>query len=74
METNFFLKQVLRGKAAAALNCIPVVGDKHQTTVGILKKHFERSTNIAEILIHEIERLHGAKDHPEKRLKQSIRG
>ncbi|KAL6727242.1 hypothetical protein Aduo_009137 [Ancylostoma duodenale] len=59
-----YLKQALKGKAAAALSCIPVIGDRYSTAVDILKKHFDRSANMADIIINEIERLQRALDNP----------
>ncbi|EYC36509.1 hypothetical protein Y032_0889g2878 [Ancylostoma ceylanicum] len=59
-----FLKQVLEGKAAAALSCIPVIGDRYSMAVNILKEHFDRSANMADIIINENERLQRAFDNP----------
>ncbi|EYC23256.1 hypothetical protein Y032_0015g2554 [Ancylostoma ceylanicum] len=59
-----FLRQALKGKAAAALSCIPVIGDRYSTAVNILGKHFDRSANLTDIIINEIERLQRAFDNP----------
>ena len=41
-----------------------MVGNRYQTAVDVLKKHFDRSANMADILINEIERLQRAYDSP----------
>ena len=64
VDKFLFLKQALKGKAAATISCIPVVGNRYQTAVDVLKKHFDRSANMADILINEIERLQRAYDSP----------
>ncbi|KHJ98741.1 hypothetical protein OESDEN_01269 [Oesophagostomum dentatum] len=63
VDKFLFLKQALKGKAAVAISCIPVVGDRYQTAVDILTKHFDR-THMADILINEMERLQKAPDTP----------
>ncbi|EYC41978.1 hypothetical protein Y032_0548g3275 [Ancylostoma ceylanicum] len=65
IEKFLFLKQALRGKAAAAIQYLPVIGEKYQTAVKIVKKHFDKSASMADILINEIERLPRAKEEPE---------
>ncbi|KAL6725449.1 hypothetical protein Aduo_007500 [Ancylostoma duodenale] len=60
VDKFLFLKQALKGRAAAALSCIPVTGDRYSTAVNILKKQFDRSANMADIIINEIERLQRA--------------
>ncbi|KHJ98878.1 hypothetical protein OESDEN_01136 [Oesophagostomum dentatum] len=62
VDKFLFLKQTLKGKAAVAISCIPVVGGRYQTAVNILKKHFDRSASMADIIINEIERLQRASD------------
>ncbi|KAK6058409.1 hypothetical protein COOONC_04022 [Cooperia oncophora] len=52
-----FLKQAVKGKAAASISSIPVIGDKYNAAVSILKKQYDRSSSIADILINEIEHL-----------------
>ncbi|KHJ92034.1 hypothetical protein OESDEN_08087 [Oesophagostomum dentatum] len=64
VDKFLFLRQALKGKAAVALSCIPVVGDGYQTAVSILKKHFDRSASMADIIVNEIERLRRASDTP----------
>ncbi|KHJ93519.1 hypothetical protein OESDEN_06568 [Oesophagostomum dentatum] len=62
VDKFLFLKQALKKKVAVAISCIPVVADRYQTAVEILMKHFDRSANMADILINEIERLQRAPD------------
>ncbi|KAL6739811.1 hypothetical protein Aduo_013220 [Ancylostoma duodenale] len=64
VDKFLFLKQALKGRAAAALSCIPVTGDRYSTAVNILKKQFDRSANMADIIINEIERLQRALEDP----------
>ncbi|KAK6057466.1 hypothetical protein COOONC_05012 [Cooperia oncophora] len=56
-EKFLFLKQAVKGKAAASISSIPVIGDKYNAAVSILKKQYDRSSSIADILINEIEHL-----------------
>ncbi|KAK6033720.1 hypothetical protein OSTOST_00021 [Ostertagia ostertagi] len=51
------------GKAAASTNSIPVIGDKYGVALNILKKQFDRSSGIADILINEIEHLPRAQEN-----------
>ncbi|KAK6019495.1 hypothetical protein OSTOST_14866 [Ostertagia ostertagi] len=62
-EKFLFLKQALKGKAAASINSIPVIGDKYSVALNILKKQFDRSSGIADILINEIEHLPRAQEN-----------
>uniref|UniRef100_A0A7I4YG10 CCHC-type domain-containing protein n=1 Tax=Haemonchus contortus TaxID=6289 RepID=A0A7I4YG10_HAECO len=63
-EKFLFLKQALKGKAAASISSVPVVGEKYAVAINILKKHFDKSSSIADILINEIERLPRAQGNP----------
>ncbi|XGW35534.1 hypothetical protein V3C99_019061 [Haemonchus contortus] len=63
-EKFLFLKQALKGKAAASISSVPVVGEKYAVAISILKKHFDKSSSIADILINEIERLPRAQGNP----------
>ncbi|KHJ97293.1 hypothetical protein OESDEN_02732 [Oesophagostomum dentatum] len=64
VEKFLFLKQALKGKAAAAIRSLPFVGDKYHVAVDILKKHFDKSASMADIIIDEIERLPRAREDP----------
>lgn len=62
-EKFVFLKQALKGKAAASISCVPVVGDKYYVAINILKKkQYDRSESIADILISVIEKIPRAHD------------
>uniref|UniRef100_A0A183F8I0 ANF_receptor domain-containing protein n=1 Tax=Heligmosomoides polygyrus TaxID=6339 RepID=A0A183F8I0_HELPZ len=37
-----FLKQALKGEAAASITYVPVIGDKYYGAVNILKKQYDR--------------------------------
>ncbi|WKY15693.1 hypothetical protein Q1695_000857 [Nippostrongylus brasiliensis] len=63
-EKFLFLKQALKGKAAASISSIPVTGEKYFVAVNILKKQYDRSGSMADILISEIERIPRANDNP----------
>ncbi|XGW09415.1 hypothetical protein V3C99_011597 [Haemonchus contortus] len=63
-EKFLFLKQALKGKAASSISSIPVMGEKYIIAINILKKHYDRSASIADILINEIERLPRAQGNP----------
>ncbi|EYC15606.1 hypothetical protein Y032_0036g3243 [Ancylostoma ceylanicum] len=63
-EKFLFLKQALKGKAASTIHSIPVIGEKYHTAVELLRKHFDKSACIADILINEIERLPRAHEDP----------
>ncbi|KHJ98799.1 Tas retrotransposon peptidase A16 [Oesophagostomum dentatum] len=63
-EKFLFLRQALKGKAATIVSSLPVTGEKYVIAVPILKKHFDKSANMADILINEIERLPRAKEDP----------
>ncbi|VDO29682.1 unnamed protein product [Heligmosomoides polygyrus] len=56
-EKFLFLKQALKGEAAASITYVPVIGDKHYGAVNILRKQYDRSASIADILINEIEKI-----------------
>ncbi|XGW22111.1 hypothetical protein V3C99_004796 [Haemonchus contortus] len=56
-EKFLFLKKSLKGKAAASISSIPDIGDKYNLKLNILKKQYDRSSGIADILINEIEHL-----------------
>ncbi|XGW34436.1 hypothetical protein V3C99_018376 [Haemonchus contortus] len=62
-EKFLFLKQALEGKAAASISSIPVIGDKYNVALNILKKQYDRSSGIADILINEIEHLPRAQEN-----------
>ncbi|XGW04198.1 hypothetical protein V3C99_015391 [Haemonchus contortus] len=62
-EKFLFLKQALKGKAAASISSIPVIGDKYNVALNILKKQYDRSSSIADILINEIEHLPRAQEN-----------
>ncbi|KAL6734030.1 hypothetical protein Aduo_004616 [Ancylostoma duodenale] len=64
IDKFLFLKQALKGRAAVTISCIPVVGDRYHAAVNILKKQFDRSANMADIIINEIERLQRASESP----------
>ncbi|EYC27517.1 hypothetical protein Y032_0009g771 [Ancylostoma ceylanicum] len=64
VEEFLFLKQALKGTAAVTISCIPLVGDKYHAAVNILKKQFDRSANMTDIIISEIERLQRASENP----------
>ncbi|XGW34741.1 hypothetical protein V3C99_018619 [Haemonchus contortus] len=63
-EKFLFLKQAFKGKAASSLSSIPVMGKEYITAITLLKKHYDRSASIANILINEIERLPRAQGYP----------
>ncbi|KAK6009521.1 hypothetical protein OSTOST_25542, partial [Ostertagia ostertagi] len=63
-EKFLFLKQALKGKAATSISSVPVLGEKYAVAVNILKKHYDKSSSIADILINEIERLPRAQGNP----------
>ncbi|WKX97698.1 hypothetical protein Q1695_013402 [Nippostrongylus brasiliensis] len=63
-EKFLFLKQALKGKAAASISSIPITGEKYFVAVNILKKQYDRSGSMADILISEIERIPRANDNP----------
>ncbi|VDP15535.1 unnamed protein product [Heligmosomoides polygyrus] len=52
------------GEAAASITYVPVIGDKYYGAVNILKKQYDRSASIADILINEIEKIPRAHDTP----------
>ncbi|KAL6730710.1 hypothetical protein Aduo_001661 [Ancylostoma duodenale] len=64
VDKFLFFKQALKGRAAVTISCIPVVGDRYHAAVSILKKQFDRSANMADIIINEIERLQRASESP----------
>ncbi|EYC21537.1 hypothetical protein Y032_0019g3883 [Ancylostoma ceylanicum] len=64
IDKFLFLKQALKGRAAVAISCIPVVGERYHAAVNIQKKQFDRSANMADIIINEIERLQRASENP----------
>ncbi|VDP09961.1 unnamed protein product, partial [Heligmosomoides polygyrus] len=61
-EKFLFLKQAL--KAAASITYVPVIGEKYCVAVNILKKQYDRSAMMADILISEIEKIPRAHDTP----------
>ncbi|VDL83791.1 unnamed protein product [Nippostrongylus brasiliensis] len=63
-EKFLLLKQALKGKAAASVSSIPVIGERYHVAVNILKKQYDRSSSMADILISEIERIPRANDNP----------
>ncbi|VDL66297.1 unnamed protein product [Nippostrongylus brasiliensis] len=63
-EKFLFLKQALKGKAATSVRSIPVIGERYHVAVNILKKEYDRSSSMADILISEIERIPRANDNP----------
>ncbi|VDO47860.1 unnamed protein product, partial [Haemonchus placei] len=62
-EKFLFLKQALNGKAAASISSIPVVDDKYNVALNILKKQYDKSSGIADILINVIEHLPKAQEN-----------
>ncbi|VDP23528.1 unnamed protein product [Heligmosomoides polygyrus] len=63
-EKFLFLKQALKGEAAASITYVPVIGEKYCVAVNILKKQYDRSAMMADILISEIEKIPRAHDTP----------
>ncbi|VDO97839.1 unnamed protein product [Heligmosomoides polygyrus] len=63
-EKFLFLKQAVKGEAAACITYVPVIGEKYCVAVNILKKQYDRSASIADILISEIEKIPRAHDTP----------
>ncbi|VDP05163.1 unnamed protein product [Heligmosomoides polygyrus] len=59
-----FLKQALKGEAAASITYVFVIGDNYCVAVNILKKLYDRSASISDILISEIEKIPRAHDTP----------
>ncbi|VDO68843.1 unnamed protein product [Heligmosomoides polygyrus] len=55
-EKFLFLKQALKGEAAGSVTYVPVIEDNYCIAVNILKKQYDRSASIADILICEIEK------------------
>ncbi|VDP51029.1 unnamed protein product [Heligmosomoides polygyrus] len=55
-EKFLFLKQALKGEAAASITYVPVIGKKYCVAVNILKKQYDRSANIADIPISDIKK------------------
>ncbi|KAL6729931.1 hypothetical protein Aduo_000940 [Ancylostoma duodenale] len=64
IDKFLFLEQALKGRSAVTISCIPVVGDRYHAAVNILKKQFDRSANMADIIINEIKRLQRASESP----------
>ncbi|KHJ85669.1 Pao retrotransposon peptidase, partial [Oesophagostomum dentatum] len=52
-----FLKQALKGSAAALLSTMPVIGENYEKAIKLLDKRFNKSGCIADLLITELERL-----------------
>ncbi|KHJ88153.1 Tas retrotransposon peptidase A16 [Oesophagostomum dentatum] len=52
-----FLKQALRGSAAALIGTMPPIGDNYEKAVKLLDKRFNKSGCIADLLITELEKL-----------------
>ncbi|VDO79587.1 unnamed protein product [Heligmosomoides polygyrus] len=63
-EKFLFLKQALKGQTAASITNVPVIGDKYYVSINILKKKYDKSASIADILISEIEKIPHAHDMP----------
>ncbi|XGW35838.1 hypothetical protein V3C99_019208 [Haemonchus contortus] len=57
------LKQALKRKAAASNSSIPVIGEKYNVALNILKKQYDRSSGMADFLINEIEHLPRAQEN-----------
>ncbi|KHJ87888.1 peptidase family A16 [Oesophagostomum dentatum] len=58
-----FLKQALKGSAAALIGSMPLIGENYEKAVKLLDKRFNKSGCIADLLITELERLPRAHDN-----------